>query len=166
MSPFRSLLPFVALTVLGATGALAVGCSSDEEPANSSSSSGSAPPAQGSVPEGGGVDEEADGGDGLTGPRIKGCEKYQDRSGADASREITWDFSVTTAPERCMFIKVGQTVSWAGNLETHPLAVDDIAVDDLKKVAPGAQVTFTKPGTFGFECTFHTEMMGAIHVVE
>jgi plastocyanin len=95
---------------------------------------------------------------------VNDCDDFTDRTADGDSRDITWDFSITAAPERCMKVRAGQTVTWSGDLTAHPLAVDGVEASDVKLVGPGAQVTFTTAGTFGFNCVLHAEMKGAILV--
>ena len=77
-------------------------------------------------------------------------------------------------PERCMKIKVGQTVTWSdgasgpADFVSHPLGANG---GDTPNPVPNVDkatgnVTFTKAGTFGYLCTNHPAMIGAIQVVE
>jgi len=86
-------------------------------------------------------------------------------AGAATVRKIAWDFSVTSAPERCMSIKTGQTVVWNGELEVHPLAGSGGDSPNPISAHHAGSVTFNAPGTFGFVCLAHSPMKGAIKVV-
>jgi hypothetical protein len=98
---------------------------------------------------------------------IQNCQpdQYLDRTAADADRTLTWDFSIVSDPERCLQVRVGQTVTWSGDLSIHPLGAqggdspNPIANEQL------GQVTFTTVGTFGYTCLVHSSMKGAIKVV-
>jgi plastocyanin len=71
---------------------------------------------------------------------------------------------------RCVTVKVGASVTFAGSFTQHPL---QSAGGDSPNPIPftdqgGGPLTITMPtaGTFGFECAFHPKLMfGAIKVV-
>ncbi|MFO0679612.1 MAG: hypothetical protein U0169_24000 [Polyangiaceae bacterium] len=101
--------------------------------------------------------------------KLQGCgaADFVDRSDATASRNLTWDFDAGSIPERCMKIKVGQTVTWTGNFTTHPLVGGG---GDTPNPVDGAQTaggmaTFANAGTYGYFCDNHAFMKGAILVV-
>jgi plastocyanin len=98
---------------------------------------------------------------------VQNCQpnQYVDRTAPGASREITWDLSVVNAPERCMKVRVGQTVLWNGDLGMHPLGGQGGDDPSLITFHDNGSVTFTKVGTFGFHCLVHSVMIGAIMVV-
>ena len=96
-------------------------------------------------------------------PPLNGCTTYVDLTADAAKREIPWDFPVTSAPEHCMKIKVGQTVKWNGNRNTHPLAAS--GGDSPNPITDADTVTFPKAGVFGYICSAHPNMKGAIVVV-
>lgn len=105
------------------------------------------------------------------------CGSYVDRTAADADREIKWDLSVGGEAERCMTVKVGQTVSFRGNFTSHPLkakggdspslfsqAADLVSNQGLA----GEEYTpfeFKTAGTFGYVCEKHPSMTGVIRVI-
>lgn len=74
---------------------------------------------------------------------------------------------------RCVKIKVGQTVTFAGAFNKHPLQSfggdSPSPIPALTNVTPDAgalEVTFTTAGEFGFRCQFHPNFMrGAVKVV-
>lgn len=114
----------------------------------------------------------------TAGPEVVNeCTSYVDRTAANADREITWDLGVAAQAERCMKIKVGQTVTFRGDFTMHPLKgqngdfSDVFATVDrqvLNRGAAGqenAPIPFPAAGTFGFTCSVHNPMMGAIQVV-
>lgn len=96
---------------------------------------------------------------------LNGCtdSSYADNTAAGAT--ITWDFTVSP---KCVKIKAGQTVTWNGDLTTHPL--NPFGGDQgspVPSVAAGTTTkgTFPTAGTFGFHCANHPSMLGAIKVV-
>lgn len=139
----------------------AIACSSSSGSDGSSGSSGA-------LDSGASDSATADAGGDAGAVVINACTMFVDRSAAGASRTITWDFAVSTAPERCMTIKVGQKVTWAGVFATHPLLAGD--GDKPNPVATVDQATgegtFPKAGVYGFICGNHPSMIGAIKVIE
>jgi plastocyanin len=90
-----------------------------------------------------------------------------DESSAAAARKIVWDFSVSSAANRCMIVKKGQQVAFEGSLITHPLiAMGGNGPNPFSSVPDTGKVTFTGVGTFGFACSLHPAMLGAIRVIE
>jgi plastocyanin len=113
---------------------------------------------------GGAGDEAAAGSEGGTpGPfYVNGCFAFVDRTVEAASRTIVWDDALIFNPARCMRVRVGHTVTFAGDHGNHPLIPQ--GGDTPNPVGPTA--TFTMPGIFGYECVPHpSEMNGAIEVV-
>src|SRR5262245_37607561 len=98
---------------------------------------------------------------------VQGCQpdQYVDRTAANADRQLSWDFSITSDPARCMQVRAGQTVVWDGDLETHPLAGQGGDTPNPITFHANGSVTFNSPGTFGFVCLSHTPMKGAIEVL-
>jgi plastocyanin len=147
-----------------------VGCSSDATDSGASSSSSSSSSS-------GGTDASADTGNGKadsgtdagTAP-VNSCKNFKDETAVGSARAITWDFAVASAPERCMRIKVAQTVAWNGNFSLHPLGGQGgktpNPVDGADQSTSTASVTFPTAGTYGFVCTAHPAMQGAIEVIE
>jgi hypothetical protein len=95
-------------------------------------------------------------------PRLNGCTSYVDRTAPDASRDIAWDGALPLRPERCMKIRLGDRPLFIGDFEEHPLA--EFGGDDP---SPFDTIpwTFDRPGVFGYYCTVHPEMLGAIWIV-
>jgi plastocyanin len=81
-----------------------------------------------------------------------------------ATRTLSWDGGIAEAPERCLRVSVGQSVTWAGDFEAHPLEISPFASGSSNDAGDGYTVTFTQPGAWGFVCTTHTEMNGGIWV--
>jgi plastocyanin len=94
------------------------------------------------------------------------CPSYVDHTAAGASRTLSWVLSLSSNPDRCMKIQVGQTVTWSGSFSTHPLLND--GGDSPNPIAghdATGNVTFTAAGTYGYICGVHATMTGAIQVV-
>ena len=146
---------------------IVLGCSDSTEPTPS-----------GTNDAGGGTDAAADsatdsGAD--AGPTVvNDCRSFIDRSDANASRTLTWSFSISSDELRCMQIKAGQSVTFsdgngkAADFVSHPLAAsggdkpNPITTVDKDT----GEVKFTSKGTFGFACGNHPAMIGAILVTE
>lgn len=90
---------------------------------------------------------------------------YVDRTATSADREITWGFSIQSDPERCMRVRVGQSVTFIGSFGAHPLDPEGGDLPSPIAAHTDGRVTFTTAGTFGYVCGFHPQMKGAVHVV-
>lgn len=101
-------------------------------------------------------------------PMFNACSAYVDRTAADADRTLDWDYGIENDPERCIVVRVGQTVTFEGNLNAHP--IDAQGGDDPNPfdgaISSAAAFTFDRPGAFGFVCIYHDEMQGVVWVVE
>lgn len=98
---------------------------------------------------------------------VQGCQpnQYLDRTASGADRELTWDFGIESDPERCMQVQTSQTVVWSGDLEMHPLGGQGGDMPNPISLHQNGSVTFNAAGTFGFKCSSHSPMVGAIRVV-
>ena len=99
---------------------------------------------------------------------VQGCQpnQYLDRTAPGADRELIWDFSVSTDPERCLQVVAGQTVVFQSeNFGFHPLAGSGGDTPNPISQHVNGSVTFPAAGTFGFKCQAHSPMDGAIRVV-
>ncbi len=99
---------------------------------------------------------------------VQDCQptQFQDRTMAEEKdRSLSWDFSITTTPERCMQIQVGQSVQWNGDFDNHPLAGSGGDTPNPITLHQDGKVTFNQVGTFGYVCLAHSPMKGAIKVV-
>ena len=100
---------------------------------------------------------------------VDGCADadYLDRTAPAADRTLTWDFSIVGDPERCLKVRVGQSVRWDGDLQfSHPLTNDEGTLPNpISGHDASGVVVFTQPGTFGYRCDNHFQMRGAILVV-
>lgn len=166
------MLSLLRRTALLATVALAACSSESTSPTDTDAGTSSGGDASTGTDSGGGGGGGGGGGsdagtDASVEP-VNACKTFVDRTDAGASRTITWDFSISGAAERCMKIQVGQTVTWSGDFTAHPLVPQG---GDTPNPVSGVdtatgQVTFAKAGTFGYACSFHPAMVGAIQVVE
>ena len=98
---------------------------------------------------------------------VQDCQptQYLDRTATGADRQLTWEFEISTDPERCLQVRAGQTVRWIGDLEFHPLGGQGGDSPNPISLHQDGSVTFNTAGTFGFVCLSHTSMKGAIKVV-
>lgn len=96
---------------------------------------------------------------------VNGRTSFVDQTAGSAPRKIVWDTSLASNPNRCMKVKVGQTVAYEGELAIHPLAPSggDTPTAFSNSAANG-KVTFPRAGTFGYACAVHPSMTGAILV--
>lgn len=161
-----------AVGVLAAVGAVgAVGaCSSDSDnPTGTTTVDGGS---EGGNGDGGGGSGDGGGGGGKdTGADaapvvLNDCRTFKDSSAAGDTRTIPWTIPLV-APERCMTVKKGQSVTWSGNFVDHPLDVKGGDMPNpIADVDAAGKVTFDTVGLFGFECGVHPSMTGAIKVIE
>ena len=108
---------------------------------------------------------------------LNGCTAAAaiDRTAVGASRNITFPGFAYAPP--CMKIRVGQAVTWSGDLGFHPLRAGAI-VGGVATAQPGnpvpsistgntATATFGAAGDYGYYCANHFAggMVGAIFVV-
>lgn len=108
---------------------------------------------------------------------LNGCKIYVDRTAEGASRVIQWDTSLFQREERCMKIKRGQKVTFAtddtgstpADFDVHPLGAQGgdtpNPVESALEKNTG-EVSFATAGDFGYICTVHPAMIGAIVVTE
>jgi plastocyanin len=82
-----------------------------------------------------------------------------------ANQDVTWDFTVTPPS---VTIKVGDTVTWNGELSFHPLAVSNATFSTVGTVLANSGTsfvrTFSAPGTFYFICANHSSMRTTVVV--
>jgi plastocyanin len=167
---------FAFAAALVSTPGLFVACSSDDGPGGTSSAD-AGPRADALPSDAAPKDAGAD-------ASINGCTAADyaanDHSAAADPRVIAGpadDVPVQYVPH-CMRVKVGQTVTWTGDLADHPIDFEFIADDPksdggatVTRDAPdGARtmdtVTFHTSGKLAFECAEHpTFMLGAVDVV-
>lgn len=96
------------------------------------------------------------------GPRLNGCTTYVDRTAPSASRTLPWDAAIAVSPERCLKIRVDQEVVFDGDFDAHPI---ESSGGDSPSPFSTTPLAFARPGVFGYACTVHSEMTGAIWVV-
>lgn len=102
---------------------------------------------------------------------VNQCTGFVDARAVTAPRVIAWDYALGSDPGRCLLVQLGQTVTWAGPLSSHPLQASggttpSPIIGDYPAGATSYDVLFSTLGTFGYECGSHTTMRGAIRVVE
>lgn len=96
------------------------------------------------------------------GPAVNGCVQYVDRTSGGDVQTMPWDDDIAFSPERCMKVRVGQTVAFAGDFGEHPLAPS--GGDTPSPI--DEETSFERAGVFGYYCTSHPSMTGAIWVVQ
>ena len=153
-----------AFTVLASTTAALLACSSST---TTSSGSDAGTPA----PDSGGGDS---GGGGDGGATINGCTTFTDHTATSDARGIAWSLATASDPNRCMTIKVGQSVKWTGSFVSHPLGAQGgttpnpitssgATTDDAGQSS--ATIAFPSAGNYGYVCAIHASMTGVIQVV-
>jgi plastocyanin len=108
---------------------------------------------------------------------VNGCTggDYGDHT-TEPSTTVKWDESIEKSFDRCIRVKVGQSVSYEGDFSKHPMEASggdsespfkDIAERVTNAGTPQEAVAFkfTKTGVFGYKCTKHPSMAGAVLVV-
>jgi plastocyanin len=85
-----------------------------------------------------------------------------DRTAPSALRTVLWDASIAFAAERCLKIRAHQDVVFDGDFDAHPL---EPLGGDMPSPFSGGHWSFSRPGVFGYICSIHSEMTGAIWVV-
>jgi plastocyanin len=84
---------------------------------------------------------------------------------------LPWDDSRGPYQPNCMTVRSGQSVTWRGRLEDHPLEPRDGSspgnpIPTITRDVGSVLVTFPCPGDFNFGCTKHGgAMAGTIRVV-
>lgn len=160
-------LPLV-LSVLASTTAALLACSSDTT--TSTLDAGTPKPDSGGGTDSGGTDS---GGGGDSATPLNGCTTYVDLTAAGAARTITWALPLSDA-NKCMKVKTGQSVTWTGSFTSHPLApqggttpnpITSSGATTNDAGQSTATITFANAGDYGYICSIHASMIGAIQVV-
>lgn len=158
----RAIVTTLSVALLGVA---SFACSSSSS--TSSSSSGGTSDGGTTGAEGGTGDDAGTEADAAPSGPVNNCKTFDDRTAAGAARTIAWGFPLAAA-DRCIDIKVGQSVTWSGNFTQYRVGAS--GGDKPNPIAgfdPEAPtVTFTKAGTFGFESPDAPALVGAIRVVE
>ena len=162
----RAIL-FMMFVMAGSLG----GCSSSTSPSGTSGgtsgTSGTSGDGGTSGADGGITDSGAgvDAADAAPAGPVNGCKTFDDRTLASASRTITWTFPIAAA-DRCIAIKVGQSVTWSGDFAMYRVGASGgdspNPIAGFDPMTP--TVTFPKAGTFGFESPDAPALVGAIKV--
>lgn len=65
-------------------------------------------------------------------------------------------------------VGLGQTVVWQNRSITHHTVTSTTGLFESSSIAPGESysLTFSKPGTFDYECTIHRTMKGSVVVLD
>jgi hypothetical protein len=149
----------------GGTGALSSGGTggNDDPGPGGASAGGAAGSATGDTAGAGGSSGGASAGaGGASEDYVNDCTSFVDRTAPAAARSLTWDESLRSTAVRCIMIRVGQSVSFDGDFEQHPLL--PLGGDEPNPVA--ASAVYDVPGTYGYYCPVHPlDMNGAILVV-
>lgn len=152
------------------TGGIPTGTVGEAGASGGASSSSGGSPANAGSDAGGASSAGHDGGTGaVAGSRdeppheLNGCSEYEAQVGPSAGRTILWDGSVPDQPARCMKIRAWQSVVFEGDFVEHPLVA--LGGDTPSPVTSETSILFAEPGLFGYVCTFHDWMTGAIWVV-
>jgi plastocyanin len=108
----------------------------------------------------------SDSGDGPCMAPVNGCSTFTDLTAGTATIEFGGALGNNYAP-RCVQVKVGQPVTFSGEFGTHPLTQSCGPNQSVPSKSSGTSttVTFASAGTWGFKCTVHAGMNGAIDVV-
>lgn len=121
------------------------------------------PPVDGGSAGGAESDGGAGGGTASGGcPGYAGCNTFTDGT------TITFPNVNDTYSPKCLRVRVGQQVTFSGDLADHPL--QQSCGPAANAISGGATATFTVPGVYGYWCTDHgssggSGMAGAIEVV-
>jgi len=110
-----------------------------------------------------------------------GCQSLTPATAEDAERTIEFGGTAgnTYAP-KCLEVKKGQTVTFAGDFQVHPLksacgtlqgALPEVVDSNASGSTGTKSITFDRAGDFGYFCTAHGNpagggMAGFIKVVE
>jgi len=97
---------------------------------------------------------------------VNGCTSFNDLTAGTATIEFGGAHGNNYAP-RCARVKVGQVVTFSGEFGVHPLTQSCGPTQSIPDKSSGTSttVTFASAGTWGFMCTVHAGMNGAIDVV-
>lgn len=101
---------------------------------------------------------------GSTTQAVNGCTSYADGT------TIAWGFT-SAPPATCLKVKKGGTVTFNGDFAIHPTGAkggDTAGSPFTTPVTSGSakEFKFDTTGTFGFTCTSHSSMVGAIQVTD
>lgn len=166
-------IAYLATATLALAGFTA--CSDDDKASSTSTTPISDASTDAKGTEGTETKDAGDSGSSVKAPTVNACSTYKDET-ASTKVEIPWDFSISSAPERCVKVKVGTTVVFKGDFSTHPLAASggdvpnpfDNAASRLEGAGTADEKTptvFNTAGAFGFICSVHASMTGAVYVV-
>lgn len=99
---------------------------------------------------------------------VNGCTAYQDDTAGSAIIAGPSGAAPAQYAPACVQVKVGQSVTWTGDLSSHPLeASGGDSPNPIQTTKTGTTISFTfsQAGTFGFHCQAHpATMQGAVEV--
>ena len=112
----------------------------------------------------------------LGGLLVAACLAHAGCSGSAAAKSAPVKTTSVDLPPSYVFkpdvieVTAGSTVTWTNHDNfTHSVQVSGQGVDtSVHMMSPGqtAQVTFSKPGTYSYVCTLHTQNMKGTVVVD
>lgn len=158
-----SIRLFPSVIAIGVAAGTFTACSSDStrsEPGDGSADARSPTPdaaADTAAP----ADGSADAGP-VCAPSFAGCTSFEDRTADGADRKVSFkDFQYTP---KCLRMKVGQTVTFVGDFDRHPLvsACGPSLAMDKRTGSGSAGFMLTAPGIYGYYCLDHGNPAGAV----
>ena len=99
---------------------------------------------------------------------INGCTVFNDLTAGGGTINFPDTATPAAIEPSCAKIKVGQTLTFAGDFAAHPLVPEGgDSPNPIPATSSGTNkiVSFPSAGTFGFGCSVHATMRGAILVV-
>ncbi|MCC6750927.1 MAG: hypothetical protein IT371_24945 [Deltaproteobacteria bacterium] len=101
------------------------------------------------------------------------CTAFEDKTATSAVIEFGGAAGSAYSPN-CIKVKIGQSVTFKGNFETHPLnqaCGPDKVIKKTVSTGTSSSFSFPREGIFGYYCGFHGQatgagMAGAIQVVK
>jgi hypothetical protein len=99
-------------------------------------------------------------------PSIESCGgRFVDGTASSFDRRVRWSQGIGMLAERCLRVRVGQTVTWWGDFGAHPLEDDGGTQPNPVGRHRDGVVRFEAPGLFGYVCGLHPIMQGAVEVI-
>ena len=153
----------------------ALACGSDDPTPADHTSSDASVDARGSSSNDAGGHEGHDAGGELEGPPLRCTDDElaaNDKTGSPLEITFGMTGNPTQYENHCATVKVGATVTFQGSFVQHPLrpaggnVPNPIPYQSKEPTDGKLTVTMKSPGTFGYECEYHPNLMfGAIKVV-
>ena len=159
--------------VLG-SGAVVWGCSGGGGNTDAGADSGNPGNDSGTTDSGGGKDSGSGNDSGSSGDSgsdasapVNGCTTFTDFTADGGTITFPNGASPAQYSPNCVQIKVHQSVTWTGAFTSHPLIPKGgDAPSPITSTSSGTTKSFTfdNAGTFGFGCSIHGSMQGAVEV--